>query len=226
MKPGWQTSEWWATVVAQVFAMLTVFHVIAPQDAVALQEAALKGVLAVFTLIANAVVVIHYVQSRTHLKSVQTSGINPEARGPGVKVPVLFLAVLLTGVATSPAPAAVLPWRQQVEDRLRQLEQHPQAPAPQGQPPVIIQHHYYGTPPKQDLPIEGAPKQQLPIEGKPKQELPIPGAPRQDLPVPGAPRQDLPGPGAPKQDLPGAGPPMQKLAGPTRYTRYALYRRN
>ncbi|MCI0380324.1 MAG: hypothetical protein L0215_22295 [Gemmataceae bacterium] len=108
-------------------------------------------------------------------------------------VPLLFLPSLVQA-------ESFLPWRNQVEQRLR--EQHA----------LMLQLLGQRAPaPHQALPIPGQPHQVLPIPGDPKQPLPIPGAPQQELPLPGGPKQELPGPGGPRQDLP---------PGPQRYSQW------
>jgi hypothetical protein len=134
-------------------------------------------------------------------------------RSPGwPRVLPLLLAGLALFDSATPAQAQLLPWRRQIEQRLRALEQKPSpAPAPTPTPapapaPQIIYLPYQQLPiggqPKQDLPIQGAPKQDLPIQGAPKQQLPIPGTPQQQLPIPGNPQQQLPVPGPVPQQLP------------------------
>jgi hypothetical protein len=255
MKPGWQTTEFWLNAGQQIVGLLVLCGFIAPQQATTVNEDIAKTILAISVLVVNVTALVHYVQGRIHLKSQQPPNDQPPGQGgvKGLfSAGALLLVVWLGGssaMALEPAhavekcacpcgpacgcagcecvtiqQAALLPWRSQIEQRLQKLENQSQsAPAPQAQPPIAIhQYHYY--PPRQDLPIAGTPRQDLPIPGAPKQDLPMPGAPRQDVPIPGAPRQLMPPIGAPKQDLPPGGAPPQQI-GPSRYTRYALYRR-
>lgn len=112
--------------------------------------------------------------------------------------------LILLATVTSPALAqfqkqttCLLPWRAQVEERLRRLEQQQKQVQPQA--PIIV----YPEQPRQELPLE-QPKQELPQE-QPKQELP------QEQP-----RQVLPGEN-PQQLVP--------LGQPQRYSSvYAIYR--
>jgi hypothetical protein len=221
-KPGWQTTEWWTTMVAQVLAFLTVLHVFTPAQAHNLEQSLTAIIGAVFLLAANAWIVVHYIKARLAIKSITVHEDNRDDQGgsgptlfrPSVNgllpfvLPVLAFAFL---GAPAQAQTSILPWRNSIHDRIRRLEDQTQrqqaapqaAPAP-AQPPVIIM-----MPPLQQLPIAGEPKQQLPIQGAPKQDLPIPGEPKQPLPIPGVPLQPLPTPGAPKQELPPAGQPKQ-----------------
>lgn len=208
MKPGWKTTEFWSTLFAQLLAMLACFGVLTPNDSQTLGEALTKAVAAVFTLIANGAVVIHYVKSRLTLK---LSGQPAALRAP--VLPLVLLALLLPAhVATgAERPTALLPWRAKIEQQLLELQRR-QTPPPQ----IILQ------PPLQGLPIPGEPRQQLPVPGEPRQPLPIPGQPLQPLPIPGEPRQPLPVPGAPQQPLPFMPPAAD---GPHSYTvRRALAR--
>lgn len=125
---------------------------------------------------------------------------------------VLGLLALIAPLAvpTKKADGQILPYRKQIADKIRDLEQRqnqpaPQAPAPQQQPPIII------YPPLQSLPIQGQPYQQLPIQGQPLQPLPIQGQPLQPLPPGGSPLQPLPPGGSPLQPLPIQGQPPQQL---------------
>lgn len=107
--------------------------------------------------------------------------------------------VLAAGPLAPPAPAQLLPWRQQVNERMRfheklLLELMAQKQAAPSPAPIYM------------LPIPGEPKQGLPIPGEPKQSLPIEGEPKQTPPIQGEPKQPLPPGGPPKQELPLAPP--------------------
>ena len=82
----------------------------------------------------------------------------------------LLLGLLALGLMGSSVQAdSILPWRQQINQRLKDQQQlisnlmQQQRPAPQVQPspPIIVQ----------PLPVPGEPKQLLPIPGEPKQAL-------------------------------------------------------
>ncbi len=125
------------------------------------------------------------------------------------------IALVVCGAGFPPAadtetrPTALLPWRAQIEQRLR--DQHELIVS-------LLQR-------SQPAPAAPSPPQTLPIPGEPRQVLPIPGEPRQPLPIPGEPKQILPVPGAPKQVLPPSGPPRQDLPiGPQSYTVRAIGR--
>lgn len=74
MKPGWQTSEFWIAVASQLFAILVFFGVVLVGDAVILQDAVTKIVIAVFTIVANGWVIVNYIKSRTTLKTQLLEG--------------------------------------------------------------------------------------------------------------------------------------------------------
>jgi hypothetical protein len=199
MKPGWKTTEFWTTLIAQLLALLAFLGVLTPNDSQTLGEALTKSVAAVCTLLANGAVVIHYIKSRLTLK------LNGSSQPPRSAVlPLVLVALLLPQAALAETQAtALLPWRAKIEQQLQELQRRQTPPAP-----IIIQ-------PPQVLPIPGEPRQQLPVPGEPRQPLPIPGQPQQPLPIPGDPRQALPVPGAPQQPLPFMPP---ATGGPQSYT--------
>jgi hypothetical protein len=131
---------------------------------------------------------------------------------------------------------ALLPWRRQIEDRMRGdrqpatdptvLEMLRQIAATQQQILALLQHQQQ-TPP---VIVLGTPYQTLPVPGTPRQELPPQGAPRQELPPQGAPRQELPPSAVPRQEVPPTGPPRQELppgrpSGMQRYSVWPVERR-
>lgn len=152
--------------------------------------------------------------------------------------PALVLAVLLCLPAIAPAqgrPAALLPWRNRVEQELRQRSQPP-APSTdpallallqqisaqqqqilallarqgQAQPPQVI---VLGGPPRQDIPLGGMPRQEIPLGGPPRQDIPLGTPPKQDVPLGRPPSQQIPLGGAPPQQiLPGEVKPPAPLA--------------
>ncbi len=216
MKPGYQTTEFWTTIIAQVLTLFTVAGILTPNDSKTLEEAATKAIVALGTLIASGVVVVQYVKSRFALKVFQTDiaadqldQAAAKAKTPAVLPTILLLGLGLCLWSPAQAQASTLPWRNQIEQRLR--DQNQLIMKLMGQPqqqPIIIQ----APPPYQLLPIQGDPKQLLPIQGDPKQQLPIPGDPKQPLPIQGDPRQQLPIGGDPRQQLP-IGDPRQPPVG-------------
>lgn len=205
-KPGWKTTEFYVALISQAVALLVVLGFLSDQDARTLEAALTQCVTAVFLFLGNAWVVVNYVRGRVALKG------EPKSRGPGGVLPALLLAALALGAVAGPAAAGpVLPWRAQVEQRLRDQQQLIHLLLQQRQPPAPGQPLPIAGEPRQQLPIQGEPKQLLPVPGEPKQPLPIEGPPKQQLPVPGPPQQSLPVPGEPRQPPPGA-------AGPQAYT--------
>ena len=265
MKPGWQTTEFWTTIITQALSLAVLLGFVSAGDSTMLQDAASKALAAVATLVTNALVIWRYIESRVKLKTRSTES---SSKAPSIGVGLAIALLLGSGTMASaqdsvvaPAaatPTSVLPWRDRIEQRLGALERGapdrgermPRPEEPLGNrtdvdllrrriaeleaelqrlrqgsspaaPPIAQHFHYYGAPPKQDLPSAGEPKQLLPVPGAPKQDLPAPGAPKQDLPAPGTPRQEVPAPGVPKQVLPDAAPP-RPMPGPTGYQRFTL----
>jgi len=118
-----------------------------------------------------------------------------------MKKALVLLALLFACGLAQATP--ILPWRQQMHQRLLNLENKnsPQA-QPAAPPQIIVLPPIY-----EQLPIPGNPKQPLPIQGDPKQPLPIQGDPKQPLPIQGPPKQELPIQGPPIQQIPITPPP-------------------
>lgn len=89
VKPGWQTTEFWHTLVSQITA-LAVFIGILPSDASTMEEAVTKLLAAAFTFLGNAGLVFAYIKSRTAIKTGHGSAKPPSA--------VLPTILLITGV--------------------------------------------------------------------------------------------------------------------------------
>lgn len=224
-RPGWQTSEFWIALVSQVLSLLVIAGYLSAAGRSTLEGALANGIASAFAFASSAAVVIRYIQSRTALKQ----DMRPVPAPAGTSV----LALVLMGLFLFPAPApaqpagqrtCLLPWRADVERRLRELQQPRSDPAlaealrqiaeNQRQILALLQQRPAAPPAAApQIIVLGAPYQQLPIAGLPKQELPIQGAPRQELPIEGQPRQELPIQGQPRQELPPAGPPKQVLPG-------------
>ena len=209
MTPGWKTTEFWTTILSKGLTLLALLGFVSVNDSKTLEESLGKCVAAVFLFLANAQIVIRYIQSRLRLK---TGSEVVETKPP--ILPLLLLTAIGCVIAESSAHAQpLLPYRYQMEQRLKEqrwwigklMEMHqPSSPAPPFLSPMP--------------PIAEAPRQLLPVPGEPKQLLPIHGEPRQELPPKGPPKQDLPAPGLPKQELP--------QTAPQTYTRIlALYRK-
>jgi hypothetical protein len=197
-KPGWKTTEFYVSLIAQILALLVAFGFLSASEARTLETALAQCVTAVFLFIGNAWVVVSYIRGRVALKG------EAKSRGPGALLPAVLLAAVALGAVAGPVSAApVLPWRAQMEQRLKDQQQMIQMLLQQRQAPAPIL--------LQPLPIQGEPRQQLPIQGEPKQQLPIPGEPKQLLPIEGQPKQPLPIPGPPQQPLPIQGEPRQPL---------------
>ena len=68
LKPGWKTTEFWSTLLAQVFAILALLGLVNGKEAATLQESANQVVAALVLFLTNAGVVVYYVNTRFHLK--------------------------------------------------------------------------------------------------------------------------------------------------------------
>ena len=68
VRPGYQTSEFWTTLLSQVVVLLGVLQVLRPGDVNTLQDALGQCVVGASLFLSNAWVVVNYVRSRTALK--------------------------------------------------------------------------------------------------------------------------------------------------------------
>lgn len=62
-KPGWTTSEFWTTLIAQVISLITLIH---PDSVVKVGDA---GLVQAFSVIAAAIATAFYAHSRATVKS-------------------------------------------------------------------------------------------------------------------------------------------------------------
>jgi hypothetical protein len=247
LRPGWQTSEFWIVLVNQMLALLVLAGVLAPADRDQLGPALGNVVVAVFTLLGSAAVVWKYIHARTALKQAQLPGPqdNP-APVPTLRTPAVVVALVLLGLCLLPGmaeaqcvpgcpcpsaqPAAVLPWRRQIEQQLQQRQQPP-PPASQTDPAMLAllqqlvrqneqilallssQQQRQATPPiivlgpGSQIPFGGPPLQQIPLGPQPRQDIPLGTPPKQDVPLGGPPKQEIPPGAPPKQDIPLGTPP-------------------
>ncbi|MFO0966847.1 MAG: hypothetical protein U0793_14840 [Gemmataceae bacterium] len=173
-KPGYKSTEFWLSLITQALGFAMLLGFVSANESRTLEESLGKAIAAIFTIIASGKTAIEYIRSRTALKS---EGDKPGPPGGFPRVAacvaiILGAAALVAGPLVSTAQAQpFLPWRHQVNERLKfqekliqELMSQRAAPAPT-QPPLIV------------LPIPGTPKQDLPIGGLPKQDLPIGGEP-------------------------------------------------
>lgn len=68
-RPGIRTTEFWATLISQLLALMALAGVVNAADAATLSDALVKCVGAAGVFLANAWVVVRYIQSRTALKN-------------------------------------------------------------------------------------------------------------------------------------------------------------
>lgn len=67
-KPGWMTTEFWLTLVAQAVALLVLFGVISVADKDSVTGTMGRAVENVFAVVASFVSIWKYIQSRTDVK--------------------------------------------------------------------------------------------------------------------------------------------------------------
>lgn len=194
MKPGWKTTEFWTTTIAQALALAAVLGIVNSQDAALLGEAIAKMVLAVAAFLTNGLIVVKYIQSRFSLKALENNEM--KSRIPTI-LPMTLTALFLIAPGAAHAQS-ILPWRHQIDQRLRDQ---------QSQISALIANQRPAPAPIQPLPIPGEPKQQLPVPGEPRQQLDPKGEPRQQLDPKGDPKQQLDPKGNPRQQLPTQPPP-------------------
>jgi hypothetical protein len=100
-RPGILTTEFWVTLISQLLAFFTLFHLISKKDADMLTGAFSSAITAIFTLIAAASVVKSYIQSRTHVKLKQPPSF-----------PLLLALLLLPAMAAAQCPnGQCQPWQ-------------------------------------------------------------------------------------------------------------------
>lgn len=71
MKPGYQTTEFWVTILTQIIAILVLTGKISASDAGMLKDSLAQIVEHGAALIASAAVVYKYIQSRTDVKMIE-----------------------------------------------------------------------------------------------------------------------------------------------------------
>lgn len=69
MKPGWQTSEFWMTIAANVVAILAALGVIGPHDRPGVEGALQQAIIAIAGFAAAAATLWRYISGRVALKS-------------------------------------------------------------------------------------------------------------------------------------------------------------
>lgn len=69
VKPGWQTTEFWQTLILQGISLAVVLRVISPSESSGLGSALTHAVESIFALIVAGGTVVNYISNRTRLKS-------------------------------------------------------------------------------------------------------------------------------------------------------------
>jgi len=67
-RSGIVTTEFWITIITQALALMTLLGVVTSADADTLRDALIKCVTSAGVFIANAWIVVRYIQSRTRIK--------------------------------------------------------------------------------------------------------------------------------------------------------------
>lgn len=73
VKTGWRTSEFWTVLLTQLIGFLVLLGIVSVQDQGTLVDSLTKMVSSLGAVLANAAVVVKYIQSRTELKSLSVS---------------------------------------------------------------------------------------------------------------------------------------------------------
>ncbi len=68
VKPGWKTTEFWVSIVAQITTVLVLIGVLNQGDSTSLNASIAESIEAVGIVIVNALVVLGYIKSRTEVK--------------------------------------------------------------------------------------------------------------------------------------------------------------
>ena len=68
-KPGWQTSEFWLTLAAQVIPVLVLLGVLTPDQSSGVNDAVANVIKDAFALLASVIPVAVYVWGRAKVKS-------------------------------------------------------------------------------------------------------------------------------------------------------------
>ena len=69
VKPGWQTTEFWQTIIVQGLAFATILGVVSPADSAGLGSGLASMVQNVVALIIAGGTVVQYISSRTKVKA-------------------------------------------------------------------------------------------------------------------------------------------------------------
>ena len=68
IKPGWQTTEFWQTLILQGLSLAVILKVISPSDSAGLGSALSHAVEAVVALMVAGGTVVHYITGRNKAK--------------------------------------------------------------------------------------------------------------------------------------------------------------
>lgn len=71
LRPGWRSSEFWATLAGLLVSALVMFGVVKPHEHQEVAETVTQCVAAAVALVTAAAPLVTYIKSRTHLKSLE-----------------------------------------------------------------------------------------------------------------------------------------------------------
>lgn len=227
MKPGWQSSEFWITLLGQLLTLLVLTGTVSIGDKDKLETAVTNMVTAIFTIISSGVIVVRYIRSRSELKSqaLAAQDETPPRSMPPLALPLVGIALLFgAGLAqaappsapaclffrqqprTDPAIMAMLQQLAQNQQTIITLLQQQQKPPAAPTPMIVLVPQGQGYP--QQIPLGGPPRYDIPLGGPPRYEIPLGGPPRYEIPLGGPPRYEIPLGGPPHQQVPLGGPPQ------------------
>lgn len=72
VKPGWQTTEFWLTLLGQIMPVLVLLHAIQPADVSTLQGASTQIIQAVFALVTSGGILWSYIAGRAKVKAAKS----------------------------------------------------------------------------------------------------------------------------------------------------------
>ena len=232
MKPGFKTTEFWLTLVAQLISLLVMTGVIPQADTGMLNDTASKvaaGIVAALTL-------CKYIHSRTLVKTsvwlliLLAPGL---AKAQNTRIadlrlqiadcrrPILNLQSSICNPQSTLSPhvqrtclfgncggnqsnAQIIQLLTQIVNQNAQLIALLQSQQRPPQPPAV-------QAPAPQLIVLGGPLQQIPLGGPPLQQIPLGGPPQQNIPLGGPPQQNIPLGGPPQQNIPLGPLPQQNI---------------
>lgn len=69
IKPGWQTTEFWTTMVTQGISVLVIVGLVNSSESSTLADSLTKMVTAIFSLLVSSSTVLNYIKARVAVKT-------------------------------------------------------------------------------------------------------------------------------------------------------------